>query len=480
MTSQAMDSNTPETKKNGMIKFSIKLIIGLIIGFGIALIKPPQGLTVQAMWFLGILCAGIYFIAVNIAEEHIVGILMLVFIVGLKVVDFKTAFSGYSTGTWFLVLGAFGIGAALSKTGLLTRISVAIAKKFPATFRGRVSALMVAGMVVAPTMPSTSAKSLILTPLSVDLGGEMGYKPKSRPATGLFMASWLPNGLITTLFFSGMVFGPLLAGMVQPEYRDQFTWIQWFVNALPWAIVTIIGLYIAILVLYKPKESDIAENIVVKESIAASPMSKNEKISLSVLVLTLLLWITGKWTGLSNEIVAMFAFASLALFKVIDKKDLGSRIAWNALIFLGAIFGLSSMFSTLKIDKWFSNILSGVMNPLLSKTVLFIIILCIAVYLLRSIILSQTVAVTLFFLVLAPLVQKAGINAWVLGFIIACSINVWHLFPQNVQFLTGYYAADGGNWASFPETAKMSFIFMIVNIIALLVSIPYWKLLGLL
>ena len=48
-----------------------------------------------------------------------------------------TAFGGFATSTWFLMLGVLGLGAALARSGLLYRITLIAVRRFPPRSSGR-------------------------------------------------------------------------------------------------------------------------------------------------------------------------------------------------------------------------------------------------------------------------------------------------------------------------------------------------------
>ena len=49
---------------------------------------------------------------------------------------------------------------------------------------------------------------------------------------------------------------PTLTGLVDAEYADFFSWVRWFIQALPFLVVTLVGCYFANLFLYKPKADE--------------------------------------------------------------------------------------------------------------------------------------------------------------------------------------------------------------------------------
>jgi hypothetical protein len=56
---------------------------------------------------------------------------------------------------------------------------------------------------------------------------------------------------------------------------------------------------------------------------------------------------------------------------------------------------------------------------------------------------------------------------------------VWYLQYQNPIFLQAFAAAGGEEEVTFVSTVKMSIFYMVISIVGLLVSVPYWQFLDL-
>jgi DASS family divalent anion:Na+ symporter len=67
-------------------------------------------------------------------------------------------------------------------------------------------------------------------------------------------------------------------------------------------------------------------------------------------------------------------------------------------------------------------------------------------------------------------------NPLVPAFIVLTSVNLWNVVFQNTTFLAAFYASGG--MVKHSQTIKMSVAYAAINIIALLASVPVWKMLG--
>ncbi|AGL00055.1 hypothetical protein Desgi_0483 [Desulfoscipio gibsoniae DSM 7213] len=82
------------------------------------------------------------------------------------------------------------------------------------------------------------------------------------------------------------------------------------------------------------------------------------------------------------------------------------------------------------------------------------------------------------YVLLTPFALKAGVNPWVIGIIIVASANVWTVSYQNTTHIAAM-VATGKDAVKQSHAVRMSLAYMIINIIAIVASIPWWKILGL-
>ncbi len=454
-------------------------LLGIIIGVIIARYSPPNALTVQAMNGLGIFACAVVWWIVDVLPDYVTGLLMCNAWVIFEVVPFSQAFAAFSGDTFWLLVGALGIGLAVTKSGLLNRTSLFLMSKFPPTFKGQTLALLFAGNVIAPLIPSTTAKVAIVAPFAQAISDHLGFARKSRGAGGLFAAMYMGFAATGPVFLSASFLGYTLKGSLPLAYQSQFTWMNWFAAASIYGIVLFIGSYFAIQFLYQPKEESQMENGYIKKELAKlGPIKRNEKIVIVVLVVSLLMWMTERTHGITAALVALAALCILLAFEVFDRTDFRSGIGWDSVIFIGTILNLSTVLPALQIDKWMATMLGPSITPLLSNIYLFIIAAALMIYLLRFVILSMTAVVTIFTVLMAPFALKAGINPWVTGFIVYASVQVFNVPYQNAMYLTGFYAT-GGEMVSHPQMVKMSIAYMLISCVGLLACVPIWRIMHL-
>lgn len=458
----------------------IGAILGPILGLVIALISPPEGLTVEAMHALGIITFAVILLIFNTTHEYIVILFMCTFWALFKVVPFKTAFATFSQEAWWLLIGALGIGVGVSKSGLLGRLSLYVMKIFPATYKGQVMALISSGIVISPLIPSITAKAAIIAPISQGISDAMGYKRKSSGAAGLFGAFFIGFCCIAPMFLSASFLNYMLLGLLPTYVQQEFAWVTWFEASVVWGIVVLIICTVCLLKFYKPTENQKLPADYVDDKIKQlGPWTKKEKITGIVVVVSLIFWMTEALHGISASIISLLALAALLLCKVYERTDFRSGLGWDNVIFIGGIMNMGGVLSVLRIDKWIGGILEPYIVPFMSNLYIFIPALVITIYLVRFVIVSWAATMTIFILLLLPFAESMAINPWVLAFVVYTSINIWVVFYQNSVFLTSFYAT-GGEMVEHKQMIKLSLVYMFASLVALVVSIPVWQLMHLL
>lgn len=468
-------------EKRTKLKKIIGAVAGIAIGAAISFAPAPDGLSTKAMCGMGIFTWAVIWWMADVVSDYATTLLMLSLYALFNVVSFSTAFASFNSPTVWLIVGALGYGAAATKSGLLKRVALIAMSKFPLTFKGQATALFSAGMIMTPFIPTVTAKVAVLAPFAQAICDNMGYGKKSQGAAGLFMAMFVALVPAYSLFLSANFMCYALLGFLPKDVQAQMTWGNWFINALPWGLTMLVICYLAVLKFHKPSESNANVNtgFIDEQRKALGPMSNKEKIVAVILVLSLALWMTERMHGVSSTLIAIIGLFIMLMFEVLDRNSFRAAIPWDAVIFLGGLFNIPVIFSSLKINAWIGKVFGPYIVPLVSGNIfVFIAVLCLVVYLVRLFLVSQTAAIAILVILLTPFSIQAGINPWVTGFIVFVAVNVWYVPYQNASFLVSYYAT-GGDMVTHGQTVKIAVIYMLATILGLMISVPIWKMTGL-
>ena len=421
---------------------------------------------------LGILCWAIIWWIAKILPEYVTALIMEVLLVVIAGVPSQTVFSAFSGSTWWLLLAAFGLSLGMVKSGLLHRISVKVLGLFPRSFRGQTLGLMVVGTITAPLIPGLSAKAAMLAPLSLGISDSMNYPRKGTQSTGMFLSMLVGLRNPAPLFISASILGYTFMGQYPPEIQAQFTMLHWFICALPWFLCVSVLNYIALITLYSPgTEERYGPKDPAPEKLGA--MSKAEKQILAIMIVTVTLWITEPLHGISSHIIAIAALTVCLALDIFDRNVFRSDINWDSLVFIGIALSLSSTFSYLGIDQWIVGLCAPAMQKLAVNPYLLVLGIGILTVFARFVIVSEVAYVNIFMVFMVPVAMRLGINPWIIGMAAYALVNPWFVMYQNPVYMAAYYAVDG-QMAEHNTVEKYCLLYVLICLIGLVISVPYW------
>ncbi|HXI18118.1 MAG TPA: hypothetical protein VNM48_17270 [Chloroflexota bacterium] len=114
----------------------------------------------------------------------------------------------------------------------------------------------------------------------------------------------------------------------------------------------------------------------------------------------------------------------------------------------------------------------GGVNPLLF--VLAVAALCLVV----RILLPQDQALLLLALALVPAAPVIGVNPWVIIITLLATFSTWFFPSQTVGYLVAYDASEERLF-THGQARRVCFGFTVVLLLSLALTVPYWKLIGL-
>jgi len=351
---------------------------------------------------------------------------------------------------------------------------------FPLSFKGQTAGLMVTGAIMHPLIPSGSAKIAVVAPFAADISKTMGFEQKSAGAGGIWASMYMSLGTMHPMTLSASFLAYSLIGILPKQVQGDITWMKWFIGALPWGLTVLILGWLAIQFMYRPEgNATMSADYLKEERAKLGSMKRKEWIAAIVLGIALILWMTEKAHGISSGVVAVLAMLTMISFGLIDRQSFRSKIPWDSVIFIGCIFAVATVFKTILLTSYIGKIITPYLAPMMQgNLVLFIILLSLLIYVVRFLMASQLAMFTIVTVILGPIAMKMGIHPWVIGFSAYVAVNVWIFMYQNAQYLVALFAADGGEMVTHNQNIKLSIAYMIISIIGLVISIPFWKLIG--
>ncbi len=455
--------------------------IAVIVALVIALIPPFEGLTQQGMIVLGILIGAILLIALHVFPEFVAFGLMALLWVVVADVPFESSFGGFVNPIFWLILSALGLGVALEQTGFTKRVAFWMLNRLPQTYFGQMLSIYITGfLILGPIVPSSTARQAVVTLPAVGLYQSFGFEERSKGSAGLVLSSFVSSGVIAPVAFMTSCGAHLaIFGTLPGEIQAQVPWIMWFVYALPITIILAVTLLPILMKLYSPGPVKVDKEYVKNELEKLGPMSLREKFASIIALITLLLWISTIWTDFNSNHIAIGALMALLVTGALTTSDFSTKIQWPLLIFIGFIFGVPASLEAGGVTDWIGGLLTPIMEPLLGTPLLFLVVLFFVALALRIISPSFSVPGIILVASLSPVMEPAGISPFLIILVYALANSHWilpHLNPT--RYMVAYSVSDGRAF-SHAQARPLTFIYLGIALITLVLSTPYWQWVGL-
>ena len=440
--------------------------------------QPNIGLEPQATKLLGLLCLTLIYWMFWVFPDYGVA---LIFALGLILSGLGKAdvvLGGFASTTWFMTLGVLGLGAAITGSGLFYRLSLQLVRFFPLNYYWQIVALGFMGIVVMALIPQQSARTAIISQMLVNLSESLGYKNPSRASTGLFVASFLGLGQLGFLFLTGSTTSLIAWGLLPADVRSQFTWGYWFLAALPPTLIVTVIMLLSTILLYRPEtKAHVSYEMVQNQLDVLGPLSRNEWITLGVLLFTLTGWLTVSYHGIDGAWIALISLCILINTGVLGWGMMKKGIDWELLIYMGATLSIPILLTQAKVDGWMVGLISPLILPLQNSPALTFVIVALISYVVKLMFTSFLTVVTLC-VALLPLAADMNMSPWVMAMIVLIASEVW-FFRFQVDWHTLAYSTSEGKGFSYQLMSRINFFYALAYIVALIVAIPYWRYLGL-
>lgn len=462
------------------LKNLLNIIIAAVLMLVVMFLPVDLGLSKEAQNYLAVLFAMVFMLISGVFDEHIVLLLALSMCVLLKISSFSTIFSAFSGTTMWMVLSILPITVVISKSGLMNRIALYLLKVFPCSYKWQLFALSLSSMIISPLIPSTTAKSSLLASLVDSVTKQMKLEKKSKPLTGIFLSVFINGPSMGHIFLSGSVQALLVVGMMPEDMAGRFSWLGWLAASSVWAVIAFFIIYFLLLALFGPKEEiSLTKTDINKMLDDMGPMTSVEKETAILMIFTLVGWITKDLHNIPECVFAIITYSILFTSGAIDKKEFRSKVPWDVWIYVGGIVCVANLFTTLGIDVWLANVMEPVVRLITCNSIVYLVALVLIVYVFRVFIVSSIATVTIFYVVFASTAyQLLGISPFITGFLIIGASKSWPTEYTNTNYVTAE-AIVGKDTINFKDAQLMSHLYIAVTIIAAILSIPFWKIIGL-
>jgi sodium-dependent dicarboxylate transporter 2/3/5 len=403
--------------------------------------------------------------AYHLAVTSIV-ILFLQPIIG--VATFDKAILGFASPIIFLMIGGFIIAEAIRKSGLAQRMTFwMLGKVGTSPDRGLFVSVFATGLlsawienVVAFAMLLPIIKEVI--PM---MGAEDPEKGKSNFAKAMVLGA--SYGSLAGGFSTPIGTAPNL--MAYAYLHIPFA--NWMAFGFPLAIAMLFVIWklLGKIFPFEVKGISGGKDLVKSKLDDLGPISRNEKLSGIILLLTIGLWLTTGYTGLSSYAIALMGAFLFFAFNIIEWEDAQKNVDWGLIVFFGGALSLGAALLNTGAANWMiQNILAMLGSH--PSTILIMILLMVVATLITQVMSNIALSAILIPLsVTLASAQGLALGTYAVPVAIACSLSF--MFPMADPTVAMAY---GTKYVNIKEILKAGIPLVVIGIILTILVMIFW------
>ncbi len=349
----------------------LKRFSPIIVAVVLALLPVPEGMKAQSWYYLSIFIGVVVGLIIEPVPAALVGLSGVVVIAILGLVDPSPtasrnwALSGFSNGVIWLVFSAFMFAQGYKKTGLGKRISLILIKYMGKSTLGLGYAVAFADAILAPFMPSNTARSGgTIYPVVSNIPPMFGSTPENQPRKMGCYLMWVgiaATCVTSSMFLTALAPNLLASDIIAKATGVTITWGGWAAVMVPTMLPLFLLTPLLVYVIFPPeqKASPEAPAWAKTELEKMGPVSRNELLMLGYALLALLLWIFGKQIGINSTVAAVTVLTLMVLSGVISWQDvITNKAAWNVLVWFATLVALASGLKSAGVLSWIGNLVT--------------------------------------------------------------------------------------------------------------------------
>jgi L-tartrate/succinate antiporter len=255
----------------------------------------------------------------------------------------KWALSGFSNDTVWLIAAATIFALGYEATGLGRRIALSLVKLLGKRTLGLGYAIAVSDLVLAPFMPSNTARSGgTIYPVVKNIPPLYDSLPDKNPrgiGSYLMWTAFATTNVTSAMFITALAPNLLALELAKKFAKVEVSWTQWMIGFLPVGILLFLVTPLLAHVLYPPqiKLADEVVNWAAKELSSMGRISRREITMASLALIALTAWIAAAKV-VTATMVALCVIALMLLTRIVKWADIAAyKQAWTTLVWFATL-----------------------------------------------------------------------------------------------------------------------------------------------
>lgn len=399
------------------------------------------------------------------------------------VTNVKGALEGFASPSAYLIVGAFVLAVAMVKTHLAERITYQILIRTGSSPMRISLGVMVANIVLAFLVPSSTARTAILLPECLSILALFGQEGRTKFAANLLLTLTMTNATIGAGILTATVPNPVTVEFIAKASGHTITYAEWLAYGFPPALIMTVVTWGLIQLVFRPEvtRSGAAVDQTIRDNLARmGRTTPAEWRTLAVFLGITLLWATQGLTRLDTTVVCLLGVGVLFLPRigVLDWDSASKGISWQVLLIAGGGISLGDILMKTGAAAWLANAIFHAFGLAGASAFVVIVVVMLAVQFLHIIFVGTTAMATALLPIVVAMATSAGISPVALalpaGMIIGGYplLMFYNTLPSVIVYGTGRVGV-----LDFPKVGVA--LCLLACLLYTLCAATYWRWLGL-
>ena len=454
------------------------LLAPLLVYF--TMLTIPDLPDARAPLLLAILSISVVMWIFSLTPDFVPAILAVLCIILMGLAPPEVVLQGFSDNSFFMALGIFALSTVIMVSGLSYRVLLWLLKIGPAHKAWYSFSLFFTGLILTPLVPTTNGRVAIMGPFLKEMLTAFDEKSAQLEAPRLAASTLNGISLFSAIFMTSKSVNFIIYGLLPLQEQTRFQWLFWLLAASVCGASLLFGYLLTIWLVFRNNTKPvISKSMIVTQLKLLGPISTSEWACLTGLGVLLTSFLTSSVHHIAVSWVALSIMLGLLLFGFLSNEDFRKKIDWSFLVFLGSLIGIVATITHIGLETYLGEKLSWLglyMEQSFERFVLFLALTIFVVRLLLPINATIVILATL----LIPFAINYGINPWVVGFIILL-LSESFFYPYQASYYSLFVSITGEKSKSeHPRVILSNVIIYLIKILAIYISLPFWRNLGLL
>ncbi len=454
---------------------AVGVVLSLLLAAGLWLAPLPGGLSAEGRKALIVTLFTVVWWIFAVVPPAYSTLLMLVAFLVLGLAPPEVVFRIWTLPLMWLIIAAFLIAAAVTKSGLAQRVAYFFMLRYATSYRSLIVLTYVLGFVLSLLIPHPFPRALLTMAVVGAIIHKAGMNKADAAAVGLsvFVATTVTSTILLT--------GDSTLNIATVGFSGQpvswFGWVQ--TMGVPGVVASLLMLGLHLLVFRQTGPVQIDRAALRLEEEKLGPITRREVLTLGWVLLALIFWMTDFLHHIDPAWVALGVVVGLALpgvGGVLDAGDISTGVNWPIVFFVTGALAIGSVGKLTGMSDWLAATLLPAAPP--QNAYAFAALVGGAAMLIHMLLGSALACMSI---ITPPMVHYAAGLGWdplVPALLVYTAVAVHYLLPfQQVTILigegkTGGYSARHVFRYGLPLTLVTLFVLIVVEV-------TWWRVIGL-